>query len=208
MLEMTTLPYAYDALEPYIDEATMRVHHDKHHQAYFDKYKQAWESLPELKDVTVEQVLWRLNDLNGKIDDSVWLALKNHGGGFFNHNLFWEIMSPDGVRTPTGELKNKIEEMGGLPKLKEDFKNLALGQFGSGWAWLVVDEQKQLQMYALANQDSPLSLHHQPILGVDVWEHAYYLKYQNRRADYLDAWWQVVDFSAVEKRYLKALANK
>lgn len=207
MLELKPLPYAYDALEPHIDEETMKVHHDKHHQAYLNKFKAAWETLPELKDLNAEQVLWRLEELKEKIDDKTWTALKNHGGGYVHHNIFWEIMSPNGDREPVGELQEKIKELGNFTKFKEDFTNLALGQFGSGWAWLVLDEQKNLRTYALPNQDSPLSFKHQILLGVDVWEHAYYLKYQNRRAEYLESWWQVVDFSAVEKRYQVALAK-
>ena len=208
MLELQPLPYTYTALEPYIDEETMRVHHDKHHQAYFDKYKQAWETVTELKNVNAEEVLWRLEDLKGKINEQTWMALKNHGGGFVHHNIFWETMAPNGAREPIGELKKEIDKLGGFSQFKEDFTNLALGQFGAGWAWLVIDEQQQLRMYSLPNQDSPLSLHHQIIFGVDVWEHAYYLKYQNRRAEYLEAWWQVLDFTAAEKRYLKAVAKK
>jgi len=207
MLELNPLPYSYDALEPHIDEETMRIHHDKHHQAYLDKFKLAWESLPELKDFDAEQVLWRLQDLKTSIDDKTWTALNNHGGGFVHHNIFWEIMSPNGEKEAIGDLKKKIDELGGFAKFKEDFTNLALRQFGSGWAWLVLDDQQQLQSYALPNQDSPLVLHHQPLLGLDVWEHAYYLKYQNRRAEYIESWWQVVDFSAVEKRYQAALAK-
>jgi Fe-Mn family superoxide dismutase len=207
MLELKPLPYAYDALEPHIDEETMRIHHDKHHQAYLNKYRATWEELADLKDLSPEQVLWRLEELKGKIDDKSWMALKNHGGGYVHHNIFWEIMSPEGSREPVGDLKEKIKDLGNFNQFKEDFTNLALKQFGSGWAWLVLDERGELRTYALANQDSPLSFKHHILLGVDVWEHAYYLKYQNRRADYLESWWNVVDFSAVEKRYQAALAK-
>jgi superoxide dismutase, Fe-Mn family len=207
MLELKPLPYTYDALEPHLDEETMRIHHDKHHQAYLDKFKMAWENSPELKDLNAEQVLWRLEELKDKVDDKTWMALKNHGGGYVHHDIFWQIMSPNGEREPIGDLKEKIEKLGGFEKFRTDFTNLALGQFGSGWAWLVLDEQKNLRQYALPNQDSPLSLKHHIILGVDVWEHAYYLKYQNRRAEYLQSWWQVVDFTAIEKRYQTALSK-
>lgn len=207
MLELKPLPYAYNALEPHIDEETMKIHHDKHHQAYLDKFKLAWQELPDLKDLNAEQVLWRLEELKNKVDEKSWMALKNHGGGFVHHNVFWEIMSPKGPREPVGELKEKIKDLGNFTEFKKDFTDLALGQFGSGWAWLVLDEQGKLRTYALPNQDSPLTFKHHILLGVDVWEHAYYLKYQNRRADYLESWWNVVDFDAVEKRYQAALAK-
>lgn len=207
MLELKPLPYAYNALEPHIDEETMKIHHDKHHQAYLDKFKLAWQELPDLKDLNAEQVLWRLEELKNKVDEKSWMALKNHGGGFVHHNVFWEIMSPKGPREPVGELKEKIKDLGNFTEFKKDFTDLALGQFGSGWAWLVLDEQGKLRIYALPNQDSPLTFKHHILLGVDVWEHAYYLKYQNRRADYLESWWNVVDFDAVEKRYQAALAK-
>jgi len=205
MSKIKPLAYSYDALEPFIDEATMRVHHDKHHQGYFDKFKAAVEANPELKELSAEEVLWQLEDLKKDLPEATYLALKNNGGGYIHHNVFWEIMSPDGVREPQGELREMIRGMGGFDKFKQAFTQLALKQFGSGWAWLVLDENKNLQMYSLPNQDSPLSLHHQPILAVDVWEHAYYLKYQNKRAEYLENWWQVVDFAAAEKRYQAAL---
>lgn len=205
MLELKPLAYAYDALEPHIDEETMKIHHDKHHQAYLDKFKLALQDLPDLKDLSVDEVLWRLPDLKEKVDSKTWMALKNHGGGFVHHNIFWEIMSPEGARKPVGDLKNLIEELGGFDKFRQEFSDLAMSQFGSGWAWLVLNQDKKLEMYNLPNQDSPLTLHHQALLGIDVWEHAYYLKYQNRRADYVDAWWQVVDFTAAEKRYQSAL---
>jgi superoxide dismutase, Fe-Mn family len=207
MLELKPLAYAYDALEPHIDEETMRIHHDKHHQAYLDKFKLVLQDLPDLKDLSVDEVLWRLADFKDKLDSKTWMALKNHGGGFAHHNIFWEIMSPEGVREPVGDLKNLIEDLGGFDKFRQQFSDLAMSQFGSGWAWLVLNQDKKLEMYNLPNQDSPLTLHHQPLLGIDVWEHAYYLKYQNRRADYVDAWWQVVDFAAAEKRYQDALTK-
>ena len=207
MSNLKPLPYAYDALEPFIDEQTMHIHHDKHQQAYLDKFTAAKAELKHLADQSATDVLWQLNELKGQIPDKAWMALKNHGGGYVHHDLFWSMMAADAPRQPQGQLASELEKLGGFDQFKTDFTNAALGQFGSGWAWLVVDDKQQLQVYALPNQDSPLTLHHQPILGVDVWEHAYYLKYQNRRAEYLENWWQVVDFAAAEQRYQKALAK-
>ena len=207
MSNLKPLPYAYDALEPFIDETTMRIHHDKHQQAYLDKFSAAQAELKQLADQSAADVLWQLNELKGQIPDQAWMALKNHGGGYVHHDLFWPMMAADAPRQPQDQLATAIEQLGGFEQLKTDFTQAALSQFGSGWAWLVVDDKQQLQIYALPNQDSPLTLHHQPILGVDVWEHAYYLKYQNRRAEYIENWWQVVDFAAAEQRYQEALAK-
>ena len=207
MLDLKPLAFGYDALEPVIDEVTMRVHHDKHQQAYLDKFIAALNTEEKLADLSAQEILWQLNDLKKDLPIRTWTALKNHGGGFVHHDIFWDVMSPEGAREPQGELREMVRGMGGFDKFKKAFSEIALSQFGSGWAWLVLDEKKNLQMYALPNQDSPLSLHHRPLLALDVWEHAYYLQYQNRRAEYIENWWKVVDFAAVEKRYQAALAS-
>ena len=209
MYTLNSLPYAYNALEPVIDEATMRFHHDKHHQSYLDKFNQALEGLDHLKKLSAPEILWNFNEkIKGKVSPKIETAIKNNGGGFVHHDIFWQVMSPDGSREPQGEIREMIRGMGGVDKFKETFSNLALKQFGAGWAWLVVNEDKDLELYSLPNQDSPLLKKHFPILGLDVWEHAYYLRYQNRRADYIKEWWKVVDWAQVEKRYQAALAKK
>jgi superoxide dismutase, Fe-Mn family len=190
------LPYDYDALEPHIDEETMRVHHDKHHQAYVDKANAAlegtdWES-KEVEDV--------LADLDALPDD-IRGPVRNNGGGHANHTFFWQIMSPDGGGEPSGALAEAIDEaFGGLDEFKQQFKDAGIAQFGSGWAWLVHDGSG-LAITSTPNQDTPLSEGKTPLLGVDVWEHAYYLKYQNKRPDYLDAFWNVVNWDEVARRY-------
>jgi superoxide dismutase, Fe-Mn family len=190
--EVPDLPYPYDALEPHIDEQTMRVHHDKHHQAYVDKANAALEGT-EWADKPVEEVLQNLSSLP-KDKQS---AVRNNAGGHANHSFFWPIMSPDGGGEPEGDLAKAIDDaFGGFDKLQQEFKDAGVNQFGSGWAWLVHDGSG-LSVVSTANQDSPVSDGQTPILGCDVWEHAYYLKYQNKRPDYIDAWWNVVDWSAV-----------
>jgi superoxide dismutase, Fe-Mn family len=190
------LPYPYDALEPHIDKATMEFHHDKHHQAYVDKVNAALEGTP-LADAPIEQVLKNL----GQVPDDKRMAVKNNGGGHYNHTLFWQIMSPDGGGEPQGELAQAIDSaFGSFDSFKEKLKETGVNQFGSGWAWLVRDGSG-LAIVGSANQDTPLSDGKTPVLGVDVWEHSYYLKYQNRRPDYIDAWWNVVDWGAVAERY-------
>ena len=194
--EVPALPYDYGALEPHIDEATMRVHHDKHHQAYVDKANGAlagteWEGRP------VEEVLRNLDALPADKQKVV----RNNGGGHYNHSLFWEWMSPDGGGEPTGPLAEAIAStFGSFEDFKAKVKDTGVNQFGSGWAWLVHDGSG-LAVVGTANQDNPVSQGHTPLLGVDVWEHAYYLKYQNRRPDYLDAWWNTVNWSKVAERY-------
>jgi Fe-Mn family superoxide dismutase len=193
--EVPDLPYDYDALEPHIDEATMRVHHDKHHQAYVDKANAALEG-SEWADKPVEEVLVNLD----KVPNST--AVKNNAGGHANHSLFWQIMSPDGGGEPGGALADAINEaFGSLETLKEEMKTAGVGQFGSGWAWLVQTSGSGLQVINLPNQDSPISSGNTPLIGIDVWEHAYYLKYQNKRPDYLDAWWNVINWDEVARRY-------
>lgn len=205
MYVLSPLPYAYEALEPVIDAETMRLHHDKHHQAYVDKYNQALNNYPELQKLSPEELLWSFADkVHGVVPDDVATTLKNQGGGVVNHNFFWQILATDAPHEPQGELREAIRAMGGFEKFKETFTQLALQQFGSGWAWLAVDQEKNLQLYTSANQDSPLLQKWQPILAVDVWEHAYYLKYQNRRNEYLAAIWNVLNWAKMEELYQKA----
>jgi len=190
------LPYAYDALEPHIDKATMEFHHDKHHQAYVDKVNAALEGTP-LADTPIEDVL---KDLSQVPDDKRG-AVKNNGGGHYNHTLFWQMMGPGGGGAPSGELASAIDStFGSFDDFKAKLKETGVNQFGSGWSWLVRDGSG-LAIVGSANQDSPLSDGKTPLLGVDVWEHAYYLKYQNKRPDYIDAWWNVVNWDFVAERF-------
>jgi Fe-Mn family superoxide dismutase len=190
------LPYAYDALEPHIDKATMEYHHDKHHQAYVDKANAALEGTP-LADAAVEDVL---RDL-GAVPEDKRTAVRNNGGGHHNHTLFWENMSPQGGAEPDGALAQAIDSaFGSFADFKAKLKETGVNQFGSGWSWLVRDGSG-LAIVGTPNQDSPLSAGQTPLLGVDVWEHAYYLKYQNRRPDYIDAWWNVVNWPKVAERF-------
>jgi len=193
------LPYAYDALEPHIDKATMEVHHDKHHQAYVDKVNAALEGTA-LADAPIEDVLKSLPS----VPDDKRGAVKNNGGGHYNHTLFWESMSPSGGGEPGGELAAAIDSaFGSFADFKGKLKETGVNQFGSGWSWLVLDGGS-LAVLGSANQDNPISDGKVALLGVDVWEHAYYLKYQNRRPDYIDAWWNVVDWSKVAERFAAA----
>ena len=192
------LPYAYDALEPHIDKATMEYHHDKHHQAYVDKVNAALEGT-DLADAPIEQVLTSLDSLGEKKT-----AVKNNGGGHYNHTLFWENMSADGGGEPSGALADAINSaFGSFSDFQAKLKGTGVNQFGSGWSWLVKDSSG-LAIVGSANQDCPLSNGQTPLLGVDVWEHAYYLKYQNRRPDYIDAWWNVVNWAKVAERFTTA----
>ena len=193
------LPYDYNALEPHIDEATMKVHHDKHHQAYVDKANAALEGT-EWADKDVEEVLKNLSSL----PDDKQKPVRNNGGGHYNHSLFWQMMSPDGGGEPDGDLAAAIEEkFGGFDDFKSEFKDAGVNQVGSGWSWLVHDGSG-LAVVSTANQDSPASDSQTPLLGCDVWEHAYYLKYQNKRPDYIDAWWNVVNWDFVSQRLSEA----
>jgi len=195
--EVPDLPYAYDALEPHIDEATMRVHHDKHHQAYVDKANAALEGT-EWADRSVEDVLTNLSSLPGDKQGPV----RNNAGGHYNHSLFWKMMSPDGGGEPTGAIGEAITStFGSFDDFKEQFKAAGIARFGSGWAWLVKDSSGALKVTSTANQDAPISNGETPLLGADVWEHAYYLKYQNKRPDYLDAFWNVVNWNYVAERF-------
>jgi superoxide dismutase, Fe-Mn family len=190
------LPYAYDALEPHIDKLTMEVHHDKHHQAYVDKANAALEGT-EWADKPVEEVLQSL----GSLPSDKQAAVRNNGGGHYNHTLFWVSMSPTGGGAPEGALAQAIESaFGSFDDFKSKLKETGVNQFGSGWSWLVHDGSG-LAIVGTPNQDNPISAGKSPLLGVDVWEHAYYLKYQNRRPDYIDAWWNVVDWSTVAERF-------
>jgi superoxide dismutase, Fe-Mn family len=190
------LPYAYDALEPHIDKATMEFHHDKHHQAYVDKANAALEGT-SLADTAIEDVL---RDLS-QVPEGKRTAVQNNGGGHFNHTLFWESMSPSGGGAPDGALAQAIDSaFGSLDAFRSSFKETGVGQFGSGWSWLV-HNGSELAIVGTPNQDNPISFGSTPLLGVDVWEHAYYLKYQNRRPDYIDAWWSVVDWGKVAERF-------
>ncbi len=202
--EVPALPYDYAALEPTIDEATMKLHHDKHHQAYVTNLNGAIEKHPELASKSPEELI---EDLSA-IPEAVRKVVQNNGGGHVNHTMFWEIMKPGGGGEPLGELALKItEDFGSFDAFKKQFNEATAKQFGSGWGWLVLKDGK-LTIVTTANQDSPLSQGLYPILGNDVWEHAYYLKYNNRRPDYLAAWWNVVNWEAIEARFKKAESYK
>ena len=192
------LPYAYDALEPHIDEQTMRIHHDKHHATYVNNLNAALESQPDLQKKSVEDLIRNIDAL----PEAVRTPVRNNGGGHVNHTMFWEIMDPGGAKEPTGALAQAIDKaFGGFGQFKEQFAKACAGRFGSGWGWLTVDRGGTLPIESTANQDNPLMSGKTGILGCDVWEHAYYLKYQNRRPDYVAAWWNVVNWSEVGKRF-------
>jgi superoxide dismutase, Fe-Mn family len=194
--EVPPLPYDYDALEAAIDEQTMRVHHDKHHQAYVDNLNAALEGT-DWVDRPIEEVLQSLDSL----PEAKRTPVRNNGGGHYNHTLFWELMSPGGGGDPSGALADAIESsFGGVDALKEQVNDAGVKRFGSGWTWVVAGEDGALSVESTPNQDSPLMEGRTPLLGIDVWEHAYYLRYQNRRPDYLKAWWQVVNWDAVSSR--------
>lgn len=194
------LPYDYDALEPHIDERTMKIHHTKHHQGYTDKVNAALEG-HSFGDLPIEKVLRRIDE----VPESIRQNVINNGGGYANHSLFWTVLSPNGGGAPTGEISDAINEhFGSFDKFKEAFNNAATGQFGSGWAWLVVDENGKLEATSTANQDSPYMDGKTPILGLDVWEHAYYLNYQNKRGDYVKAFWNLVNWDQVNEYYSDA----
>jgi Fe-Mn family superoxide dismutase len=192
------LPYAFNALEPHIDARTMEIHHGKHHQAYVTNLNAALDKHPDLHSKTVEELLSGINS----VPEDIRTAVRNNGGGHANHTFFWQIMGPNGGGEPTGALADAINQaFGDFASFKEKFNNAGKGRFGSGWAWLVVDGQGNLQVTDTANQDSPLMNGQTPVLGCDVWEHAYYLKYQNRRPDYLEAWWNTINWPEVSRRY-------
>ncbi len=201
IFELSPLKYAFDALEPVIDARTMEIHHDKHHATYVNNLNKALESAPEFYEKPIEAIL---RDINA-VPEPIRVAVRNNGGGHANHTLFWEVLAPGGLKAPTGALLADIENnFGSLDGFMEKFSTAAATRFGSGWAWLVLDQNKKLQVYSTANQDSPLMDNHTPILGLDVWEHAYYLNYQNRRPDYIKAFWSLVNWSFVQREYEKA----
>lgn len=195
------LPYSYDALEPFIDAKTMEIHHTKHHQAYIDKLNEALAKHPEI-DKPVEELLKYIDS----VPEDIRIAVRNHGGGHLNHSLFWEILAKD--VSAGGEVVDAIiREFGSLNEFKKKFGETALGRFGSGWAWLVLNKGK-LEIYSTANQDSPLMDGKMPLLGLDVWEHAYYLKYKNKRADYISAFWNIVNWKKVDEIYYSAIEKE
>lgn len=198
--ELPNLPYAYDALEPHFDKETMNIHHTKHHNTYITNLNAALEGHAELADKSVEELVANLNE----VPEAIRTAVRNNGGGHANHTFFWTILSPNGGGQPVGELATAIEaKFGSFDAFKEEFAKAGATRFGSGWAWLVVNNG-ELEVTSTPNQDSPLTEGKTPVIGLDVWEHAYYLNYQNRRPDYIGAFWNVVDWDAAEKRYQEA----
>lgn len=195
--DLPKLPYAVDALEPYIDAQTMTIHHDKHHQAYVTNLNAALEKHPELAGKSLEDLLMDLNS----VPEDIRTAVRNNGGGAWNHSMFWEIMGPNAGGEPKGRLAEALkQQFGDFASFKDQMNKAGVARFGSGWAWLVKQGEK-LAIVSTANQDNPMSEGMVPVMGVDVWEHAYYLKYQNRRPDYLAAWWNVVNWDAVAARF-------
>ena len=192
------LPYAFDALEPHIDAKTMEIHHGKHHQAYVNNLNAALEKAPELQNKSLDDLLKNLNS----VPEAVRTAVRNNGGGHWNHTMFWQIMGPGAGGTPSGAIGDAItKSFGGFDKFKEQLNAAATSRFGSGWAWLIVERGGGLKIESTPNQDNPLMDGKTAIMGIDVWEHAYYLKYQNRRPDYLAAWWNVANWKEIGKRF-------
>jgi len=195
--ELPELPYAYDALEPYIDKETMNIHHTKHHNGYVTKLNAALEGHADLSEKSIEALVADLDT----VPEAIKTAVQNNGGGHLNHSLFWSVLTPDSGKEPTGELKQALDEkFGGFDAFKETFENAAATRFGSGWAWLVVNNG-QLEVMSTPNQDNPVTEGKTPILGLDVWEHAYYLNYQNKRPEYISAFWNVVNWDKVGELY-------
>lgn len=198
--QLPDLPYGSNALEPHIDAKTMEIHHGKHHAGYVSKLNAAIEGNPELADMDIEEILKLLN----KVPENIRTAVRNNGGGHYNHSIFWTIMGPNGGGQPSGDLASALSDtFGSFDKFKEEFANTAATRFGSGWAWLIMDNNGNLSVMSTPNQDNPISQGFKPVMGIDVWEHAYYLKYQNKRPDYIQAWWNVVNWDAVAERYEK-----
>ena len=198
--ELPKLPYGYDALEPYIDTETMHLHHDMHHAAYVNNLNAALQGHP-FANLPIEEVVRRIDE----VPENIRSAVRNNGGGHINHAMFWEIMIPGGSKAPTGELATAINaKFGSLEAFKTAFNDAGVKRFGSGWAWLILNKRGELEITSTANQDSPFMDGNFPVLGNDVWEHAYYLKYHNRRPEYLSAWWNVVNWDEVAKRYAHA----
>ncbi len=198
--ELPPLPYAYDALEPYIDKLTMEIHHTKHHAAYVSNLNKALEGHPDLQAMSITELLSNLH----RVPDAIRTAVRNNGGGHFNHSLFWKIMKPNGGGEPTGELAQALNStFGSFQNFREEFSQAAARHFGSGWAWLYIKDG-QLIVASMPNQDNPLMEGGKPIMGLDVWEHAYYLKYQNRRPEYIQAWWNVVNWDQIAQNFAQA----
>jgi len=196
---LAPLPYATDALEPYIDKLTMEIHHGKHHGAYVTNVNKALESAPDLASLSIEDLL--AGNL-AKVPEAIKTAVRNHGGGHANHTMFWQIMGPNAAGAPSGKLAEAISSaFSNFDNFKEKFTAAAMGRFGSGWAWLTKDASGKLEISSTANQDSPIMEGKLPVMGIDVWEHAYYLKYQNRRNEYVAAWWNVVNWKEIERRF-------
>jgi Fe-Mn family superoxide dismutase len=203
--ELPPLPYAFDALEPHIDAKTMEIHHDKHHATYVTNLNKALESAPELANMSIEDLIQNLD----RVPEAQRTAVRNNGGGHYNHSLFWQIMGPGGGGAPTGDLGAAIDRaFGSFDAFKEKFNAAGTGRFGSGWAWLVAGKDGALTITSSPNQDSPAMEGQNIVLGCDVWEHAYYLKYQNKRADYLAAWWNTVNWDEVSRRYESARSGR
>ena len=198
--ELPKLPYGYDALEPYIDAKTMEIHHDKHHQTYVTKLNEALAKHSEIADKPLAELLKNID----AVPEDIRTAVRNHGGGHWNHSFFWTVMGPNSGGEPEGKIGEAIATtFTSFTAFREEFTKAAAGVFGSGWAWLVLDRNGKLAVTSTPNQDSPISKGEKPILTLDVWEHAYYLKYQNKRPDYIEAWWHVVDWGAVDKNLNK-----
>ena len=203
--ELPPLPYDYNALEPYIDEETMHLHHDKHHQAYVNNLNAALQGQTQFENMNIDDLVRNLNS----VPEAVRTAVRNNGGGHANHSMFWQIMKPSGGGEPTGDLANAITSaFGSFDQLKAAFNDAGTKRFGSGWAWLVIGTDGKLAVTSTANQDNPLTDGLFPVMGNDVWEHAYYLKYQNRRPDYLAAWWNVVNWDEIAKRFAQGMSGR
>ena len=202
--ELPALPYAYDALEPHIDKETMTFHYDKHHAAYVTNLNAALEKYPELQSKSISELIQNLNTL---VPEDIRPAVRNNGGGHLNHSFFWDLLTPGGAKAPAGALAEAINSsFGSVDELKKQFNDAGIKRFGSGWVWLVVKSDKSLAIVTTANQDNPITDGHTAIVGNDVWEHAYYLKYQNLRAKYLEAVWNLVNWDKVAEHYAKAIA--
>jgi Fe-Mn family superoxide dismutase len=203
--ELPPLPYDYTALEPHIDELTMHLHHDKHHQAYVNNVNTALQGQSQFENMSVDDLMRNLNS----VPENIRAAVRNNGGGHANHSMFWQIMKPNGGGEPTGDLASAISSaFGSFDQLKAAFNDAGAKRFGSGWAWLVIGADGKLAVTSTANQDSPLTDGLFPVMGNDVWEHAYYLKYQNRRPDYLAAWWNVVNWDEIAKRFAQGMSGR
>ena len=203
--ELPPLPYDYNALEPHIDAQTMQLHHDKHHQAYVTNLNNALQGLSQFDNMPIEQLVRNIT----QVSENVRTAVRNNGGGHVNHSMFWQIMKPNGGGEPTGAIASAISStFGSFDTFKQQFNDAGVRRFGSGWAWLVMDQNGNLSVTSTANQDSPLMDGNYAIMGNDVWEHAYYLKYQNRRPDYLAAWWNTVNWDEINRRYAQARGGR